>query len=146
MAIQQGLTNSFKQEMLQAGQNIVTDTLYMALYTAFSDIGSLTTEYVSTDPSEVTGTGYTAGGVEVTGAVLTTQTTGPNAGTVYVNFDNVSWPGANFTARGALIYNVTQGNKSVAVLDFGSDKTFSSVNNTVAMPENTATTALIRFP
>ena len=144
MAIQQGLTNSFKQEMLQGGQNIITDTLYMALYTAFSDIGQLTTVY--TTSNEVVGTGYTAGGVEVTGAVLSTQTTGPDAGTVYVNFDNVSWPGANFIARGALIYNVTQGNKSVAVLDFGSDKTFSSTSNTVTMPANTATTALIRFP
>ena len=144
MAIQQGLTNSFKQEMLQQGQNIITDTLYMALYTAFSDIGQLTTVY--TTDNEVTGTGYSPGGVEVTGAVLSTQTTGPAAGTVYVNFDNVSWPGANFIARGALIYNVTQGNKSVAVLDFGSDKTFSSASNTVTMPENTATTALIRLP
>ena len=141
MAIQQGLTNSFKQEMLQAGQNIVTDTLYMALYTAFSNIGPLTTVY--TTDSEVTGTGYTAGGVEVTGTTLSTDT---QTGTVYVNFDNVSWPGANFIARGALIYNVTEGNKSVAVLDFGSDKTFSSTSNTVVMPENTATTALIRFP
>lgn len=144
MAIQQGLTNSFKQEMLQAGQNIVTDTLYMALYTAFSDIGPLTTVY--TTSNEVTGTGYTAGGVQVTGAVLSTETSGPNAGTVYVNFDDVSWPGASFTARGALIYNTTQGNASVAVLDFGSDKTFSSTSNTVTMPANTATTALIRFP
>lgn len=144
MPIQQGLTNSFKQEMLQSGQDIITDTLYMALYTAFSDIGPLTTIY--TTSNEVTGTGYVAGGVEVTGAVLSTQTTGPNAGTVYVNFDDVSWPGANFVARGALIYNVTQGNKSVAVLDFGSDKTFSSTSNTVTMPANTATTALIRFP
>jgi hypothetical protein len=144
MAIQQGLTNSFKQDMLQAGQNIITDTLYMALYTALSDIGQLTTEY--TTSNEVTGTGYTAGGVEVTGAILATQTTGPNAGTVYVNFDNVSFPGADFTARGALIYNTSQSNKSVAVLDFGSDKVFSSVSNTVTMPANTATTALIRLP
>lgn len=144
MSIQQGLTNSFKQDMLQAGQNIVTDVLYMALYTAFSDIGQLTTEY--TTANEVTGTGYTAGGVEVTGAVISTQETGPNAGTVYVNFDNVSWPGANFVARGALIYNTSKSNKSVAVLDFGSDKTFSAVSNTVTMPANTATSALIRLP
>jgi hypothetical protein len=144
MAIQQGLTNSFKQEMLQSGQNLATDTLYMALYTAFSDIGQLTTVY--TTDNEVVGTGYTAGGVVMTGVTISTQTTGPDAGTVYVNFDNVSWPGASFTARGALIYNVTRSNKSVAVLDFGSDKTFSAVSNTVVMPENTATTALIRFP
>jgi hypothetical protein len=116
----------------------------MALYTAFADIGPLTTVY--TDTNEITGTGYTAGGVQVTGATLGTETTGPAAGTVYVNFDNVSWPGANFTARGALIYNVTQGNASVAVLDFGSDKIFTSTSNTVTMPANTATTALIRFP
>lgn len=144
MAIQQGLTNSFKQDMLQAGQNIITDVLYMALYTAFSDIGQLTTVY--TTDNEVVGTGYPAGGVEVTGAVLSTQTTGPNAGTVYVDFDNVSFPGANFTARGALIYNTSKSNKSVAVLDFGSDKVFTSASNTVTMPANTVTTALIRLP
>jgi hypothetical protein len=144
MPIQQGLTNSFKQEMLQAGQNLATDTLRMALYTALSDIGSLTTVY--TTANEVVGTGYVAGGVAVTGATISTETTGPNAGTVYVDFNDVSWPGANFTARGALIYNVTRSNKSVAVLDFGSDKIFSSVSNTVVMPVNSATTALIRFP
>ena len=141
MPIQQGLTNSFKQDMLQAGQNVVTDTLRMALYTAFSDIGPLTTVYTATN--EVTGTGYAPGGVVVTGAILSTDV---NTGTVYVNFNNVSWPGANFTARGALIYNVTRSNKSVAVLDFGSDKLFTPTSNTVVMPANTATTALIRLP
>jgi hypothetical protein len=142
--IQQGLTNSFKQEMLQAGQNLATDTLRMALYTAFSDIGPETTVY--TTGNEITGTGYTAGGAVMTGVTINTQTTGPDAGTVFVDFADVSWPGADFTARGALIYNVTRSNKSVAVLDFGSDKTFTAANNTVTMPANTATTALIRFP
>jgi hypothetical protein len=141
MPIQQGLTNSFKQEMLQAGQNLATDTLRMALYTALSDIGPLTTVYTTTN--EVVGTSYTAGGELVTGATISTDV---NTGTVYVDFDDVSWPGANFTARGALIYNVTRSNKTVAVLDFGSDKTFSAVSNTVVMPVNSATTALIRFP
>jgi hypothetical protein len=145
MPIQQGLTNSFKQEMLQAGQNLATDTLRMALYTAFSDIGPLTTVYVTANEVP-TGNGYAAGGVVMTGVTISTQTTGPNAGAVYVDFADVSWPGANFTARGALIYNTTRSNKTVAVLDFGSDKTFTSANNTVTMPANTATTALIRFP
>lgn len=139
--IQQGLTNSFKQEMLQAGQNLATDTLKMALYTALSDIGPATTAY--TTANEVSGTGYTAGGVAVTGATISVDT---QNNIVYVDFNNVSWPGANFVARGALIYNVTRSNKSIAVLDFGSDKTFTSANNTVTMPANTATTALIRFP
>lgn len=141
MAIQQGLTNSFKQDMLQAGQNIITDTLYMALYTAFSDIGPTTTAYTTTN--EVVGTGYTAGGVQVTGAIINTDV---NTGTVYVNFNNVSWPGASFTARGALIYNTSSSNKSVLVLDFGADKSFNTTNNTVTMPVNSATTALIRLP
>lgn len=139
--IQQGLTNSFKQEMLQAGQNLATDTLKMALYTGYADLGPTTTAYTTTN--EVTGTGYTAGGEAVTGATISVDV---NTNTVYVDFNNVSWPGANFTARGALIYNVTQSNASVAVLDFGSDKTFTSANNTVTMPVNTATNALIRFP
>jgi hypothetical protein len=141
MAIQQGLTNSFKQDMVQAGQNLLTDTLYMALYTAPATIGASTTAYTAVN--EVSGIGYIAGGVQVTGATLGSDAA---TGVVYVNFNNVSFPGASFVARGALIYNVTNGNKSVAVLDFGADKIFSSVSNTVVMPANTATTALIRFP
>lgn len=141
MSIQQGLTNSFKQQMLQAGQNVLTDTLRMSLYTAFTTLGPDTTQY--TIDNEVSGAGYTAGGVVVTGATLSTDAT---TGTVYVSFNNVSFPGANFIARGALIYNVTRSNASVAVLDFGADKTFSLTSNTVTMPPNTATTALIRFP
>lgn len=140
MAIQQGLTISFKEEMLQAGQNLLTDTLKMALYTAFSDISPNTTVYTTTD--EVSGTGYSAGGVVITGVTINADVDNT---IVYVNFDNVSWPGANFVARGALIYNVTRANKSVAVLDFGSDKTFNAATNTVTMPVNTSTTALLRF-
>lgn len=139
--IQQGLTISFKQEMLQAGQNLLTDSLKIALYTALSDIGPSTTVY--TTDNEVVGTGYTAGGVVLTGVTVNADA---QTGAVYVGFNNASWPGANFTARGALIYNATQSNKSVAVLDFGSDKSFNAINNTVTMPANTASTALIRFP
>jgi len=139
MAIQQGLTTSFKQQMLQAQQNLSTNTLKIALYTAFSDIGPNTTVYTTTN--EVVGTGYTAGGKTLTG---TTVNTSPD-GTVYINFDNVVWTSASFTCRGALIYNTTQSNASVAVLDFGADKTTTGTF-TVTMPVNTATTALLRFP
>lgn len=138
MAIEQGLTTSFKQGMLQGQQDLSSDTLKMALYTAFSDIGPNTTAYTATN--EVTGTGYVAGGQIMSGVTIGTATNG----TVYVNFNNVVWTPAAFTARGALIYNVTQGNASVAVLDFGADKTCSNTF-TVAMPANTSTTALLRF-
>jgi hypothetical protein len=140
MSIQQGQTTSFKQDILEGGQNLLTDTLYMALYTAYSTLGPNTTSY--TTDGEVVGTGYTAGGVAITGVTISADT---NSGVVYVNFNNVSWPGAAFIARGALIYNSSKSNKSVAVLDFGSDKTFGSVSNTVTLPANTATTALLRF-
>lgn len=139
MPIRQGITTSFKQQMLQAQQNLSTNTLKIALYTAFSDIGPNTTVYTTTN--EVVGTGYTAGGKTLTG---TTVNTSPD-GTVYVSFDNVVWASASFTCRGALIYNTTLGNASVAVLDFGADKTTTGTF-TVTMPVNSATTALLRFP
>ena len=142
MAFQQGQTLSFRSEMIQGGQNLATDTLYMALYTGFATLGPTTTEYTTDNEVSSDGTNYTAGGNVITGVTINTDTT---SNTVYVNFDNVSWPDANFTARGALIYNSTQGNKSVAVLDFGSDKTFNAVTNTVTMPVNSASTALLRF-
>jgi len=140
MAIQQGLTTSFKQQMLQGAQNIASDTLKIALYTAVADLGPNTTAY--TTDNEVTGAGYTAGGITLTGVTLSASP----EGVVFVNFADAAWPAASFTARGALIYNSTQSNTSVAVLDFGSDKTCSNQTFTVTMPANTATTALIRFP
>lgn len=140
MALQQGQTLSFRSEIIQGEQDLSTDTLYMALYTGFATLGPTTAVY--TTDNEVTGTGYTAGGEEITGVTINTDV---NTNTVYVNFDNVSWPGASFTARGALIYNSSKSNKSVAVLDFGADKTFTALNNTVTMPVNSVSTALLRF-
>ena len=140
MSIQQGLTTSFKQQMVQGQQNLSTNTLKMALYTAFATLGPSTTVYSTTN--EAVGTGYTAGGITMSGVTINTNADG----VVYINFNNVVWSNAAFTVRGALIYNTSQGNASVAVLDFGSDKTCSNQTFTVAMPANTATTALIRFP
>lgn len=139
MAIQQTLTTSFKQQMLQAGQNLATDTLKLALYTGFTTLGPNTTAY--TTDSEITGTGYTAGGIILTGVTIGTSTNG----VVYVNFNNAVWNPAVFNAvRGALIYNVSKSNSSVAVLDFGSDKNCTNTF-TVTMPANTDSTALLRF-
>ena len=140
MPIQQGQTLSFRSEIVQGGQNLASNTLKMALYTSYATLNPSTTVYTTTD--EVVGTGYTAGGRVITGVTISTDVA---TNTVYINFNNVSWPGASFTARGALIYNSTQSNKSIAVLDFGSDKLFTAANNTVTMPVNTASTALLRF-
>jgi len=138
MAIQQTLTTSFKQQILQAQQNIATDTLKIALYTGLATLGPDTTAYAAT--YEVVGTGYTVGGKTLTGVTISTSTNG----VVYVDFADAVWNPAAFTTRGALIYNASQANKSVAVLDFGSDKTCQNTF-TVQMPENTSTSALLRF-
>lgn len=137
MAFDQTLTTSFKQEVLLGVHDLDTDTLKIALYTASASLNATTTVYSSAN--EITGTGYTAGGKVLTGA--TVQTSGTTA---YVDFNDAVWTPAAFTARGALIYNASKGNKAIAVLDFGSDKTATTFF-TVQMPANTATSALIRF-
>lgn len=137
MSIVQTLTTSFKNDLLIAGQNLSTDTLKIALYTANASLNADTTVYSVTN--QITGTGYVAGGNTLTG--VTIQTSGS---TVYINFNNSAWSPAAFTTRAALIYNVSKSNKSVAVLDFGSDKTCTSTF-TVVMPANTVTSALLRF-
>lgn len=135
MSIVQTQTTSFKAEIYQAVHNLLTDTLKIALYNGNTNLNADTTVYATTD--EVVATGYTAGGNILTGVTLSTSDS-----TVYVNFANTSWTSA-LTARCALIYNASQGNKSVAVLDFGADKT-SVTTFLITMPANTATAALIR--
>jgi len=135
MSIIQTQTTSFKKELYTAVHNLSTDTIKIALYTGNADLNEDTTVYSATN--EVSGTGYTAGGETMTGVAISSS-----GYVAYVNWANVSWTAA-LTARCALIYNVTQGNKSIAVLDFGSDKT-STTTFTITMPANTSTTALIR--
>jgi hypothetical protein len=137
MAFDQTLTTSFKQDILLGVHDLDTDTLKMALYLATADLGAATTVY--TTAGETSGTGYTAGGNTLTGVTVLTADT-----TAYVDFANPTWNPASFTARGALIYNASKGNKAIAVLDFGSDKT-ATTTFTVQMPANTATSALIRI-
>ena len=132
--IVQTQTTSFKAELYQAVHNLLTDTLKIALYTANANLDADT---VYSSANEVVAAGYTAGGATLTGVTL-----GTSGYTAYVNFNNVSWTTA-VTARCALIYNTSKSNKSVAVLDFGADKT-STTTFLITMPQNTATTALIR--
>lgn len=128
-------TTSFKAECWQAVHNLLTDTLKIALYTGAASLDASTTAYSATN--EIAGSGYTAGGLTLTGVTLNTS-----GYTVYVSFNNPSWSGA-LTARYALIYNASKSNKSIAVLDFGADK--SSVSTfTITLPANTATSALLR--
>jgi len=136
MSIIQTQTTSFKAQLYQGIHDLTTDVIKIALYTANANLNEDTTVYSTTDEVAATGT-YSLGGAQLT--PITVNTSGYTA---YVGLPNISWTGA-ITARCALIYNATQGNKSIAVLDFGSDKT-SVGTFTITMPANTATAALIR--
>lgn len=123
-----------------------TDTVKAALYLASATINAATTVYTVT--GEVSGTGYTAGGVTVTNATAPTSTNSsatagvgywtPSASIVYTTvtlttaFDCV------------LIYNSTQSNKAISVHTFGS-QTITAGTFTLTMPSNTTSTALLRL-
>ena len=147
MALTQTATTSFKVELLQGVHNFgptSPDTFKVALYTAAATLSASTTAY--TTSNEVSGTGYTAGGNTL--VINVTPTAGNNlqqVPTAYISFNNSSWASATFTARGALIYNATQGNKSVAVLDFGSDKTVNNDTFQVIFPTPDANSAIVRI-
>ena len=137
MALFQTLCSSFKQESWLGVHDLETDTLKLALYTSLADLGSATTVYTTTQ--EVVGAGYAAGGVVLTNVLVLLSGT-----TAYATFDNPTWIGASFVARGGLIYNFSKSDKAIAVLDFGADKT-AGPNFTAQLPVATATSALLRF-
>ena len=138
MAITQAMCTSFKEDLLQKEQDMDTDTIKIALYTSTATLGAATTAY--TTSNEVSGTGYTAGGVTLTGAAI-----GISGTTAYVDYDDPEWTSSSFTARGALIYNdTTAGDNSIAVLDFGGDFTVSSGTFRIVFPAAGAS-AIIRI-
>jgi hypothetical protein len=147
MPIVQTATTNFKVELPQGIHNFgptSPDTYKIALYTSAANIGPATAVY--TTSGEVVGTGYVAGGNTLT--ISVTPTSGNNSSgvpTSFWSFNNTSWTGATFTARGALIYNLTEGNKSVAVLDFGSDKTVSNDTFQIIFPTPDANSAIVRI-
>ncbi len=132
-----GLTNSFKEQLLLGVHDFSADVMKIALYTSSADISPSTTVY--TVSGEVSGTGYTAGG-----EVLLNVTVNLSNGIAYVSFDNPTWNAATFTTRGALIYNYTKSNKSVAVLNFGIDQTMLSQQFQIQLPPDNFDSALIR--
>lgn len=144
MGIAQTTTTSFRVELFEAVHNFTSDTFKIALYTGLASIGPETTVYTSI--GEASGTGYTAGGNTLT--VTTSPTYGNNLygiPTAYIGFGNTSWADASFTARGALIYNASKGDKAVAVLDFGADKTVSGTTFNIQFPTADANNAIVRI-
>ena len=146
MSLYQTATTSFKVQLAQGLHNFgptSPNTFYIALFTAASTINAATPTYSSALVGEVVGTGYTQGGQPLT--IVTTPTSGDTNGTTaYWSFTNVVWTPAAFTARGAMIYNTSQSNASVCILDFGADKTCTN-SFTIQFPTAVASSAILRI-
>lgn len=141
MAITQAMCTSFKVELLQGVHNFTAstgDTFKIALYTSSATLGAGTTAY--TVSNEVSGAGYSAGGNTLTNVTPTSSGT-----TAFTDFSDTTWSASTITARGALIYNSTDSDKAVCVLDFGGDKTSTAGDFTVVFPTADASNAIIRI-
>ena len=140
MALTSAIANSFKQELLVEGHNLTNgaDSIKLALYSSSATLGAGTTVYVTT--GQATGTNYSAGG-----NALTNVTPALSGSTAICDFADLTFGTATVTARGCLIYNSTNGNKAIAVIDFGGDKTSTAGNFTIVFPAANATAAIIRL-
>jgi len=142
MAITQAVCTSFKQEILVEGHDFTAttgDTFKLALYSSSASLSASTTAYSSSNEVSDSGT-YTAGGGSLTSVTPTTSGT-----TALCDFSDISFTSATITARGALIYNSSNSNKAVAVLDFGGDKTSTSGTFTISFPAADSSNAILRL-
>lgn len=143
MAITQAMCTSFKVELLQGVHNFTNstgDTFKIALYTSSATLDATTTAYSTSNEVSSSGTNYTAGGNTLTNVTPTSSGT-----TAFTDFADTTWSSSTITARGALIYNSTESDAAVVVLDFGSDKSSSNGDFTIQFPAATASTAIIRI-
>ena len=141
MAITQAVANSFKKELLDGVHDLDSggDAFKLALYTSQATINAATTSY--TTGNEVSASGqYVAGGSQ-----LQSQQTSVASGVAIVDFADLSFTGVTLTARGALIYNSTDGKKAVCALDFGGDKTATAGTFTIQFPAFTTSAAILRI-
>ena len=138
------ITNSFKEDLLNGLHNFAVstgDVYKLALYDSSASIGADTTSYAVGISGQVGNTGqYTAGGGALVNALVSL-----NGTTAFVDFNDLSFTGVTLTARGALIYNTSETNKSVCVLDFGGDKTATAGTFTIQFPAANDTQAIIRI-
>ena len=140
MAITSTLTTSFKVELLKGNHNFATggDTYKLALYTSSATLGATTTSFTTT--GQASGTGYSTGGGSLTNVTPTSTGT-----TAVTDFADLTFGTATITARGCMIYNSSDSNKSVATIDFGGDKTSTAGDFTIVFPAKAASTAIIRI-
>jgi len=141
MAIVQTMCTSFKAEVAQGLHNFTRGTgnvFKLALYVATANIDQNTTTYTS--QGEASGTNYTAGG-----ATLTNITPLSSGFTGYWSFDDLTFSNVTLTCAGALIYNSTNGNRAVCVLNFGSTVTKTGQDLTITFPPMGASDSILRI-
>jgi len=139
MAITQAMCTQFKRDVMLGLHDLDTDTIKIALYTSSATLNATTTAYSATN-EVANGNGYTTGGVTLANAsVITNSTSG------CFDSDNPEWTSATFTARGALIYNDTESDLAIAVLDFGGDFSVAGGTFRIVFPAQTANTAIVRI-
>ena len=123
---------SFAQELLKGTHNFTSNTITLALYTA-NPYTTASTQYTSGSANQVSGTGYTTGGNTLNNPVVANQT---NVATL--TFDAISWTSATFGAAYGVIFNDTDGDKLVVVLDFGGTKSCSNGTFTITFPSTSS--------
>jgi hypothetical protein len=136
------IANSFKKELLEGKHNFTASTgsaFKLAMYTSAATLGKSTTSY-TTGSEASSPAGYTAGG-----KALVNTGTSVATNTAITTFSNLSFTNVTLTARGALIYNTSNSNSAVAVLDFGSDKTATAGTFTIQFPAYTTSAAILRI-
>lgn len=138
MAITSGIAISFRSQIMLGEHDLDTDSIKLALYSSSASLSDGTTVY--TTSNEVVGTGYSAGGVVLTGIDVTTDSS-----VAVVSITDAVISASTITARGALIYNASQANKAIAVFDFGADKSSTAGDFTIQFPAAAAATAIIRI-
>ena len=145
MAISQAVCSVFKQELLKGNHDFDGGaTYFLALYTSSASLGAATTAYsTSNEITNTSGNAYTAGGKQLQNPSVTLSGT-----TAFVDFDDLSFTSASFTANGALIYRQDGGaptNDAVVVLAFGGDFTASNGTFTIQFPAAGGGSEIIRL-
>jgi hypothetical protein len=144
MAITTAMCNSFKQELLGGVHDLDTDTIKIALIkdTPVGTYGAATTNYsnVTVNSDEATGTNYTTGGNTLTSPVIALD-----GSTATVDFADTTWSSATVSADGCIIYNASQSNAAIAVIDFGGTKTSTNGDFTIELPTADASNAIVRI-
>ena len=140
MAIIQAIATVFKQDLMSPGGNFAAQTLKCALYTNAATLNAATPAYTTSDEVSDSGTNYTIGGNTLTNVAISVDGT-----TAIFDADNVTFPNATISAQAALLYNNSNANAAIAVLDFGGVKTSTNGTFELQFPTANASAGLIRI-